>query len=281
MKHEPDLLYSEVLGGGGSKGPAHAGYLIAKERLGIKTGKCLGVSVGGLVATMSKNGMSGKEIAKAFIDRRNRYLDPMIALQAIAWFDPLAFWTGTFITLEKLMAQFVKEFGLKPHPDLELLSFDVVNRKAVLYRGTAIDLVEALTGTGAVPGVFRPVFLPDGRILVDGAIYHFNPTEFSPTTAIVSRLGRVRQLPTKVLNPVDMAMYMRELTVQPSPHAYDIDTSRHILVHTDLPTHGALVFGHSQADYEYMVKAGEEAAMRVLDTDLPKPRLLVPSTYAA
>lgn len=291
----PPVLYEEVFGGGGSKGISHAGYLDARESLGIRTGFATGVSVGALVAIMHKNGMTGKEIHKAFLARSNRYMDPMTLMMGIAWFDPLAFWTGSVFTLEKLMAQFVKDFGLKPQPDLRILAFDAINRKPVLFTGTDYDPVVALTASGAVPGFFRPIMQPDSRvllgqaferfaswmtsfggfasveapslrpeILVDGAMYHFNPTEFSKTTAIVSRLGRVRNMPSKALAPMDFAMHMRELTMHPSPHTYEIDTSQHVLVHTDLPNHGALVFGHSPADYQYMFDHARETAMRTL-----------------
>ncbi len=307
------IPYNEVLGGGGNKGIAHAGYLDVREELNLPVSHLTGVSVGGLVGMMSKNGMSGKEIKTEFLKNRKRLLEPLTFLLGVAWFDPLAFWTGSIFTLEKLMAQFVKEYKFEPKDDLTLVAFDVINRKRVDFTGTNYDPVQGLVATGAIPGFFRPVFKPDGRvlwmiaaqqlmqwwtlsaygtpdryfpelrpeILVDGAMYHFNPTERCDTTAIVSRLGRVRVMPTKPMLPADFAMYLRELTMQPSPHTYDIDTSKHVLVHTDLPSHGALVFGYTEADYEYMFAQGQEAAREIL-TDPAKllraRKLIVPET---
>ena len=57
-----------VLSGGGARGFAHAGALMALEEMGIRPNIIGGVSAGSVVAVMYAAGMSPEAIIKAFSD---------------------------------------------------------------------------------------------------------------------------------------------------------------------------------------------------------------------
>lgn len=227
--------YDLVLGAGGQKTYAHCGVIDAIQELGIETGVVSGTSGGAFVATLATNGLTPKQMVQAFDHAHSRLFDPSFWAGAVRMPTPQQ-WLAcqSFLSLGGLWRDTVKELGLKPNDRLQIIAYDVVGCEPVVFEGTAIDLATAMEASTAVPGMggFLPVHYGE-RLLVDGAQYHFNSTEFVTNPAIVVRLGRATRWPHRAMLPANVYYHWREMYLPMVASSVYVDESKHIVI--DIP----------------------------------------------
>ncbi len=166
-----------ALGSGIARGWSHIGIVQALEKAGIKPDVICGTSVGALVGGVY---MSGRlEILEDWARQLTR-------VKILRYFD-FQFGGGGLISggrLRKLLDDNLKDDTIEDLGD----SFAAVATELAtgheiwLQRG---NLVDAITASYALPGVFPPVKV-DGRWLVDGALV--NPVPVSVCRALGARL---------------------------------------------------------------------------------------------
>ena len=180
-----------ALGGGGARGLAHLGALIALEEAGIEIDAIAGTSMG---AVMGAAKAIGADLAKM------RVLLRMLDLK-----DILQVTDSTVRELQKIIGRSVMEYvrgstwreeDARPHDLARLhelfrlltarkrfdeteIPFAVV--AADLENGACLVLkdgflADAVTASTAVPGVFSPVAY-DGRLLIDGGVVEKLPVD--------------------------------------------------------------------------------------------------------
>lgn len=270
-----------VLGAGGIKGYGHIGALQAIREFGVDIGTVTGVSVGAGVAALYTNGYSPEQILASFRSGRARMIDPALWMSAFRVPNVMQWLVSqSFTSLEGPWRQQVEHYGLRPNDQLQILAHDVRNGRPVLFRGTDYDLAKAIAASGSVPGAFVPVE-HEGSLLVDGALYHYNPTVFSQAPAIVVRLGRAKQWPTEPLTPFDMYYHFREMYLPLLPTHTDVDEDKHILIDIPCEDIAGLSFGASERRCLRLVDEGYEAARVALQRAIDNGKLVTTSGGAA
>jgi hypothetical protein len=253
-----------VLGAGGIKGYAHVGVLRAIEKLRIPIGTVTGVSVGAGVAALWTNGMSPESILNAFTIGRRRMLDLGLYVAAFKIPNPMQ-WaiSQSFVSLEGPWREQVQLFNLKPNDRLQIVAFDSCRGKPVVFKGTDYPLATAIAASGSVRGAFVPVEY-EGTLLEDGAMYNYNPAEFSTAPAIVVRLGRVTRPPSEPLLPLDLYYHLREQYAPLLPTNTHVDEDKHIVLDIPCEDIAGLSFGASEKRCLQLVDEAEEIALRIL-----------------
>ena len=148
-----------VLSGGGARGFAHAGALMALEEMGVRPNIIGGVSAGSVVAVMYAAGMSPEAIIKAFSDIK------------FGDFAELAVPRDGFFSMDGFRKFLRKQI---PYDDISQLPLptvvcatDLLDSKAVAFsEGSIVDCVSA---SCSIPIVFKPVKI-DGVTYVDGGV---------------------------------------------------------------------------------------------------------------
>ncbi|MBZ0185140.1 MAG: patatin-like phospholipase family protein, partial [Candidatus Obscuribacterales bacterium] len=167
-----------VLGAGGWNIFHHFGVLDSLEKHGIDFGPVVGVSAGSTTAAFVTNGYGSDELVEIFLELADDRLNMGVLLEAFQPCDQLSYAIGGPLSLAPSFKKLVERYGLKPNNNLKIVACDYFTREPVVFEGEDYDLVRALTASGAVPGVFQPVWdMSHGRprLLVDGAIYHYSP----------------------------------------------------------------------------------------------------------
>lgn len=157
-----------ALGGGGARGAAHIGALMALERLGIRPNLITGTSIGGLIGALVAAGRRPDDVVDFFqkISLGQLYSLPgnMPGLSSTA-------------KIEKLL---VETIGCITFADLEiplaLVATDLVNRKVVILDEG--DVITAVLATIALPIIFPPIER-EGMILVDGGLLNNLPFDIA------------------------------------------------------------------------------------------------------
>lgn len=148
-----------VLSGGGARGFAHAGALLALEEMGIRPNIIGGVSAGSVVAVMYASGMSPEDIIKAFADIK------------FSDFAELAVPRDGFFSMDGFRKFLRRQI---PYTDISQLPLptvvcatDLLNSKAVAFSEGSID--ECVSASCSIPIVFKPVKI-SGVTYVDGGV---------------------------------------------------------------------------------------------------------------
>ena len=148
-----------VLSGGGARGFAHAGALLALEEMGIHPNVIGGVSAGSIVAVMYASGMRPEDIIKAFADIK------------FGDFAELAVPRDGFFSMDGFRKFLRKQV---PYDDISQLPLptvvcatDLLNSKAVAFSKGNIE--ECVSASCSIPIVFKPVKI-DGVTYVDGGV---------------------------------------------------------------------------------------------------------------
>ena len=178
-----------VLSGGGAKGIAHVGVLLALDSLGIRPDLVVGTSMGAIVGGMYASGMPAREIDSAVralpltgLFESSRPRSPAswngrpamvrwaqgeggFALQAAAVDEPQA---NAILTAALLRGNLRArgDFDSLPIPFRAVATDLQAWHPVVLGRG---DLAQAVRASIAIPVLFSPERL-DGRVLVDGGL---------------------------------------------------------------------------------------------------------------
>lgn len=256
-----------VLGAGGVKGFGHIGVLRALHDLKVEIGSVTGVSVGSLIAAMYTNGLSLDQIfAEMYNGMKNRN-DPAILLKTLSFPDPISFMVGGSIDLTVPMREMVARLNLKTNDRLKIVSCDYFRKEPVLFAGENYDLAKAITASCALPTVMRPVWqMSEGglRLLVDGAVYHYNPTDFCSGEAIVSSFLPATEPTSEWQQPIDLYFHYREMFMPIAGQRRYVDPSRHVVIEVGLPDVAGLNYGLSLAKCQQMEQDGYDRTIKAI-----------------
>lgn len=161
----PPLKTGIVFSGGGARGFAYVGVIRAFEEAGIDFDLVAGTSIGSLVGAIYASGISSAEMEKYALDIKQRDIQS----------SKLVFVPSKTERLESLISGIL---GDRSFSDLKkpfcAVAVDMKTGKEV--RLTEGDLVKAIAGSCAVPGVYVPVEFGDMR-LADGMLTNNIPAD--------------------------------------------------------------------------------------------------------
>lgn len=154
-----------ALSGGGARGFAHAGALMAVEEAGLKPDILAGVSAGSVIAVLYAAGIKPLEMAQIF------------ASSALRDFAELSLGSGGFMKIEKFK-NFVLS-NLRGKTRLEELDIPTFIGVTDFDHGEAVAFSEGEIGprmlaSCSIPVVFKPVNI-DGVNYVDGGVLRNHP----------------------------------------------------------------------------------------------------------
>ncbi len=267
-----------ILGAGGIKGFGHIGVLKALEERNVAVGTITGVSVGSIIAALYTNGFTPDQLFELFLDSIKRRMDPMLYTECLSFPDPLAAAIGGCLNLYRPLQNMVAQHRLKANSRLRIVSCDFFTHEPVAFDGDGYDLAKALAASCSLPTVFTPQWHQDGlrpQLLVDGAVYHYNPTDFSKGTTIVSMFRPASEPACSWQLPVDLYFHARELYWPIAGHRRHVDRERHVVIEIGLPSVAGLNFGLSRECCEALVEDGYRTALAALDEGIAAGRIPV------
>lgn len=154
-----------AFGGGGARGFAHLGAIKAFEQFGIKFDFIAGTSAGSLVGAFYSNGYSFKELYDIAKNVRIKDIRKNV----------LPFTTSKLDGLADVIKSNLGDINIEDCKiPFAAVSVDLKSTKEVCF--TKGNLIKAVTGSCAVPGVFQPVEYND-MILADGGLQNTIPAD--------------------------------------------------------------------------------------------------------
>ncbi len=278
-----------VFGAGGCKGAGEIGAYKALLELGVPIGKITGVSVGNLIAVMATNGMSPDDMAAETLRGLRQRNDPFILLKTLTLSDPFSFFVGGPIDLTVLMQEMVDRLGLKPNDQLQIVACDLLTHEPFLFAGKDYNLARAMTSSPAHcprccvrSGTTVPISAGDvrARLLVDGAVYHYNPTDFCRQPAIVFTFRSATEQPRTqdLSSPLDLYFHWREQYMPIAGHRRYVDPAKHVVVEIGLPNVAGLNFTAGLNNFDAMVEEGYQTTLKVVGEAIKAGR--VPTTLS-
>ncbi|MBX3102624.1 MAG: patatin-like phospholipase family protein [Bacteroidetes bacterium] len=230
-----------VLSGGGARGLAHIGVLMALEEAGIPVDCITGTSAGALVGSLYAAGMPPNAIAHFSLEETQNWLAPGWVLQEDDYLQNQAA-DGTFISVPftlrgsrmQLPEQLISDYELNLRLSQYLTPASGAARNDfdslfVPYRAIAADIFEkravvlekgalpfAVRASLAVPFFFSPATNNQYESLFDGGIYDNFPVrameeEFAPDVIIGVHVGGA---PLAKDEMVESGRFVRELLAQ-------------------------------------------------------------------
>ncbi len=176
-----------ALGAGGAAGLSHILMLEVFDELGIKPCKLSGSSIGAIIGALYASGKSAKEIGELVdelvIREHDTWKEIFLKKDIMQWaefLDP-ELGQGGLISGDAFLAYLYKHIRVSDFEGLEIplaiVTTDFWKREQVIYESG--DLLSAIQGSMALPGLFTPV-KRDGRVLIDGGAV--NPVPYDILT---------------------------------------------------------------------------------------------------
>lgn len=166
-----------ALGGGMARGFAHIGVLKTFQKHGIYPSVVAGTSIGAVVGAAY---LAGK------LDRLEEWALSLNRMRILSYLDVRVRSSGMIggRRLQKLLSGHFKDMQIEDfnHPFIAIASDLMTGHEVWIRKG---DVVEAITASFSLPGVFAPVER-NHRFLVDGALV--NPVPVSPCQAMGARM---------------------------------------------------------------------------------------------
>lgn len=148
-----------VLSGGGARGFAHAGALLALEEVGIKPDIIAGVSAGSVVTAMYASGMTPDDIVASFADVK------------FGDFAELGVPRDGFFSMDGFKKFLKRNISYERIEDLPMpaviCATDLDNNRPVAF--TEGKIVDCVAASCSIPIVFKPVKI-NGVTYVDGGV---------------------------------------------------------------------------------------------------------------
>ncbi|HEX7050384.1 MAG TPA: patatin-like phospholipase family protein [Longimicrobiales bacterium] len=203
-----------VLGGGGARGLAHAGVVVALERLGREPDMVVGTSMGAIIGALYAAGIEPARIWRLIEtqdwptlftpaplvvgpDREPRY--PVLEITLDPGRRPRARGLISDWRINRTLVRLLFDAQARSRGDFDRLPrrFRAVAtdlRDGAIAAPATGDLARAVRASMAVPGVFAPVRW-NARLLVDGGISNYLPV------AVARGLGAKHVIAVDVLRP--------------------------------------------------------------------------------
>lgn len=289
-----------VLSGGGAKGLAHIGALKVLEEAGVEISYIGGTSMGAIVGGLYAAGYSATELdsifrvldadamlrdftprgSRNFFEKRN---DEMYALTLpfknfkIGFPTALSKGLYNYTTVNRLTehVRHVRDFNNLPIPFV-CIATDIETGEEVVLRGGVLP--DAILASGAFPSLYSPVEI-DGKLLIDGGVTNNYPIEEVKKMGADIIIGVDVQDPLKTRDQIKGAT---GILVQINNYQMikKMDAKRdatNIYIKPDISGFSVVSF----EDGEAIIKKGEEAALKIIDTlralgtgiPLKKPRV--------
>lgn len=254
--NKPAHRIGVALSGGGARGFAHAGALMALEQAGLRPDIIAGVSAGSVVAAMYAAGIHPRSILDLF--QGKRFSD----------FSELTVPHNGFFSLDRFRKFLAKNIPVERLEDLEIptvigvTNFD--SGKAESFRSGIIS--ETVAASCSIPIVFQPAVI-NGTRYVDGGLLHNLPAwaiRSECKTLIGINCSPVRPRDKSRNGLVDTAIRSYNLVAK-SNAVVDLDLCDIRISFDDIAEYN--VFDLSQT--ERVFSAGYEAALNVIrQTDI-------------
>jgi len=279
------LKVGVVLSGGGAKGLAHIGVLKVLEEAGVEVSFIGGTSMGAIVGGLYASGYSANELdsifrgldsdallrdytprgSKNFFEKRN---DEMYALQLpfknfkLGFPSALSKGLYNYTTVNRLTdhVRHIRDFDKLPIPFVCIATDIETGEEVVLRKGV---LPDAILASGAFPSLYAPVEI-NGRVLIDGGIANNYPIEE------VKKMGADFIIGVDVQDPLRNRDQIKGATgVLVQINNYQMikkmkakSEATDIYIRPDIEGFSVVSF----ADGEAIIKKGEEAARKIIDS---------------
>lgn len=180
-----------ALGSGGGRGIAHIGFIKALEEAGLTPDCIAGCSMGSVVGSCYCIGMTADEMYEQIKEFKiSRLADLSIVIRHGSLFktgkmrDKLKTYLGD-ITFGQLKIPF------------GCVAVDLISGDTIFYHGKRQKVVNYVTASSAIPGIFRPIE-DHGKLLVDGGVKCRVPVQEArelgaEVVVAVDVLGPIRQ----------------------------------------------------------------------------------------
>jgi len=170
-----DIEIGLALGAGGANGLAHTLMLEVFDELGLKPAVMAGSSIGAVFGALYASGLSAREI-RAIVDElvvreHDTWKDVFLNKNIFQWMEFLdpELGRGGFISGDAFLAFLYEHIKVRSFEDLTIplavVATDFWEREEVIFKSG--DLLSAIQGSMALPGLFTPV-RRNGRTLIDG-----------------------------------------------------------------------------------------------------------------
>ena len=164
-----------ALGAGGANGLAHILMLEAFDELGLRPSKIAGSSIGAIIGSLYASGKSAleiKAIAHELVgSRKSGWKDFFLKREIFQWIEFLdpELGRGGFISGDAFLSFLFEHIQAA---SLEELEIPLAVVAADFWKGEEVvcnsgELLSAIQGSMAIPGLFSPV-MRQGRLLIDG-----------------------------------------------------------------------------------------------------------------
>lgn len=267
-----------ALGGGGVRGLAHIGVVMALERAGIQIDAIAGTSMGAIVgAAYALNPVFSKAIFEEIMADMEKALPARLVADEESS-ESILERIRQFIDLEKFIIDTVRGWGVLPAtlaPEtisrltlgknlqdskipIAVVTCDLRTGEKIVFKTGPADL--AVQASSAIPGFFPPVE-HDGKLLADGAIVDIVP------------VGQARKLGVDYVIAVDvdqeggaeirngLEAFLRAVEICNRHHKY------HHLAEADVvirPNFGEQIKTFAVTKAQLCIDAGERAAEQAL-----------------
>ncbi|MCB8943519.1 MAG: patatin-like phospholipase family protein [Ardenticatenaceae bacterium] len=153
-----------ALGGGGAKGAAHVGVLMALEELGIRPSLITGTSAGAYVGATYAAGVDLETIAKSI---------PELALGQLYGLPGMVPALSTNIKYKQYLRDLIGDITFADLKiPLAVVATDLISQKEVILDEG--EVVTAVMASASLPLVFPPIEI-DGMALIDGGVMNNVP----------------------------------------------------------------------------------------------------------
>ncbi len=198
FSQKEDLKVGLVLSGGGAKGLAHIGAIKAIEEAGIRIDYIGGSSMGAIIGGLYASGYSATELDSIFHETNfNILIQDELPRNAKTFYEKednekyavslpfdnfkLDFPSGLSKgqNIYNLISQLTmhvsneQDFSKLPIPFFCVATDIETGKEVILDQGS---LAKAVTASGAIPSIFRPIHIDD-RLLTDGGVSNNYPVE--------------------------------------------------------------------------------------------------------
>ncbi len=275
-----------ALSGGGARGIAHIGVIMALEENNIPIDLVAGTSMGSIVGGLYACGYSGEEMRaivhqldwnsifnqkpdprRVLVSKRYGMLEPLIRLRFKFWdiYIPFGLNNGQRISEELFALTAEANFAAQNNFDslavpLRVTAVDIATAELLsLGRG---ELAQAIHASMSIPLVFSPARV-DNRMLVDGGVLDMLPTDIAKQMGadviIASDLEDLFPLGKEPKHFADVASHTLDITIRELKKK-NLKIAD-VLIEPDLGH-------HRSSDYsklDSLIEAGYRAAMAQMD----------------
>lgn len=263
-----------VLTGGGTRGAGQVGMLKELDAAGLTFTAIVGTSVGSLNAARyavepGPNAIAGLE--KLWRSLRTGDIFPLSPLDLLRGITHRPHLFDESALRRMIAGQLpVERIEMTALP-LGVTTTELLSGRTVLWREG--PLLDVLTASSALPGVYAPVRLPDGKLHIDGGVASAVPSKeavdiFAPDEVwILDVLGRPTREQHRTARDVLNTAFSHSTNAVAAAELADLDRARALAVHhiqlpADLRSSDATSFKRT----DELIRAGRRAALAYLQT---------------